>query len=166
MVREYPAQPLIGVGAVIVQDDQVLLVQRGREPGYGLWSLPGGLVELGETLAEAVRREVREECGLEVEVGPLIWWLDRIQRDPGGRVRYHYVLLDFLARPVGGTPRPGGDVLAVRWVGPADLAGLPLTPGLAELLQAFFAERRRPPDLCRAERPIPKGAGDADVDTS
>jgi ADP-ribose pyrophosphatase YjhB (NUDIX family) len=113
--REFPASPLIGVGAVIVEEGRVLLVQRGHEPARGQWSLPGGLIDIGETLPEAVAREVLEETGLVVESLELIELLDRIHRD-GERVRYHYVIADYLCRVVGGTLLAASDADAVRWV--------------------------------------------------
>lgn len=106
--------PLVGVGAVIVHQGRVLLVQRGREPMKGRWSIPGGLVETGEMLSEAVVREVREETGLEVEPVELIELLDRIHRE-GERVRYHYVIADYLCRVTGGTLKAASDADAVRW---------------------------------------------------
>jgi len=113
--REYPAAPLVGVGAVIVHDGRVLLVQRGTEPARGRWSIPGGLIEVGEPLSEAVVREVREETGLQVEPVELIELLDRIHRE-GDRVRYHYVIADYLCRVVGGALHAASDADAVRWV--------------------------------------------------
>ncbi len=113
--REYPAAPLVGVGAVIVHEGRVLLVQRGTEPARGRWSIPGGLIEVGEPLSLAVVREVREETGLEVEPVELIELLDRIHRD-GDRIRYHYVIADYLCRVVGGTLHAASDADAVRWV--------------------------------------------------
>jgi 8-oxo-dGTP diphosphatase len=113
--REFPAAPLIGVGAVIVQQDRVLLVKRATEPARGRWSIPGGLIDVGETLAEAVIREVREETGLDVEPLELVELLDRIYRD-GDRVRYHYVIADYLCRVVGGTLHAASDADAARWV--------------------------------------------------
>lgn len=138
--------PLVGVGAIIVDAGRVLLVQRGRPPALGRWSIPGGLVDVGESVEAAVRREVREECGLEVELHGLVGYLDRIVRDPAGRVRYHYVLLDFLATPAGGVARAGSDARAVRWVDPAELRELPLTEGLEAMVEralAMDAARRR-----------------------
>lgn len=115
MQREFPEMPLVGVGAVVVDQGRVLLVRRGTEPMKGHWSLPGGLVELGETLAAAVVREVREETGLTVEPLELIELLDRIHRE-GERVRYHYVIADYLCRVAGGQLRAASDAEAVRWV--------------------------------------------------
>ena len=115
MQREYPETPLIGVGAVVVEGGRVLLVRRGSEPLKGEWSLPGGLVELGESLEAALIREVGEETGLIVQPLELIELLDRIHRD-GQRVRYHYVIADYLCRVTGGQLRAASDADAVRWV--------------------------------------------------
>ncbi len=114
MQREFPSAPLTGVGAVIIDNGRVLLVQRGREPLKGHWTLPGGLLELGESLTEAVVREVREETGLEVEAVELVELVDRIHREDG-RVRYHYVIADYLCRVVGGELCAADDAAAVRW---------------------------------------------------
>jgi 8-oxo-dGTP diphosphatase len=115
MQREYPEAPLVGVGAVVVSEGRVLLVRRGTEPLRGEWSLPGGLVELGESLTAGVVREVQEETGLLVEALELIEVLDRIHR-VGERVRYHYVIADYLCRVVGGALKAASDADAVRWV--------------------------------------------------
>ena len=114
-MRAYPAQPVVGVGAVVLDGDRVLIVKRGHEPLKGEWSLPGGVVELGETLETAIAREVREETGLEIEVGPIVDVLDRLLYDAGGRVEYHYVLVDFLCRPSGGVLCGASDAEAVEW---------------------------------------------------
>ena len=115
MTREYPPRPLVGIGVAVLRPGAVLLVRRGRPPSLGAWSLPGGAQELGETAEAAARRELLEETGL--SVGPLLLAanVDSIHRDPDGRVRYHYTILDFAARWEGGEPRPGGDITEVAW---------------------------------------------------
>ena len=115
MQREFPEAPLVGVGAVVVNESRVLLVRRGREPSKGEWSLPGGLLEVGESLAAGVVREVHEETGLTVEPLELIELLDRIHRN-GDKVRYHYVIADYLCRVLGGELKAASDAEAVRWV--------------------------------------------------
>jgi ADP-ribose pyrophosphatase YjhB (NUDIX family) len=115
MAREYPAQPVVGVGAVVVRDGRALLIKRGHEPRKGEWSLPGGLIELGESLADALRREVREEAGLDVTIGPHIETFDRIHRDAEGRVRFHFVIVDYLCSAGHGEPVAGTDAEAVAW---------------------------------------------------
>lgn len=118
--REYPERPVVGVGGVVIRDGAVLLVQRASEPLAGQWSLPGGAVELGETLEEAVERELREETGLTVRVLGLVEAFERIVRDAQKRPRYHYVLLDYLCEPVAGEARAGSDVKAVAWARPEE----------------------------------------------
>lgn len=115
MNREYPEVPFIGVGAVIVQDERVLLIRRGQPPLLGEWSLPGGVLECGETLREAAVREAREETGLVVETVDMLGVYERVIRSDDGRVRYHYVLIDFLCRPVAGDLKAGSDAADVRW---------------------------------------------------
>ena len=114
-MRAYPDRPIVGVGAVVLDGDRVLLVKRAHEPLKGEWSLPGGAVDVGETLEEAIRREIREETCLDVEVGPIVDVLDRIRRDPDGRVAFHYVLVDFLCRPSGGTLQSASDAEEAAW---------------------------------------------------
>jgi mutator protein MutT len=114
-MRTYPERPIVGVGAIVLDGDRVLLVKRAHEPLKGEWSVPGGAVEVGETLEDAVRREVREETGLDIEVGPIVDVLDRIQHDPQGRVRFHYVLVDFVCTPLGGTLQCGSDAEEATW---------------------------------------------------
>ena len=118
MKREYPEQPIAGVGALIVHEGKLLLVKRGVDPAKGKWSIPGGAVELGERMRDAVIREVKEECGLDVEIAldmPLDA-IDSITMSEDGRFKYHYVLLQFLVRLKGGTLRPASDVLDAKWV--------------------------------------------------
>jgi 8-oxo-dGTP diphosphatase len=130
MKREYPESPLVGVGAVIVDhhhdDHRVLLIRRGQPPLLGEWSLPGGVLECGETLREAVVREAREETGLVVETGEMLGVYERVIRGDEGRVRYHYVLIDFLCRPVGGDLKAGSDAADVRWFTRDELPALNL----------------------------------------
>jgi ADP-ribose pyrophosphatase YjhB (NUDIX family) len=116
MAREYPAHPAVGVGAVIVRDGRALIVRRAHEPRKGEWSVPGGLLHLGESLADAVRREVREETGLDVDLGPIIETFDRIHRDDEGRIRYHFVIVDFVCWAGNGDAVAGSDAEAVAWV--------------------------------------------------
>ena len=122
MGREYPDNPLVGVGAVIIQENRVLLIRRGQPPLLGEWSLPGGVLECGETLREAVIREAREETGLTVETGEMLGVYERIIRSEDGRVRYHYVLIDFLCRPASGDLKAASDAADVRWFTPEELA--------------------------------------------
>jgi mutator protein MutT len=139
MAHDYPPAPVVGVGAVVVDGDRVLLVRRAHPPRQGEWSLPGGKVQLGESLHDAVRRELREETGLEVAVGPLVELFDRVHRDAGGRVRYHFVIADYLCRPVGGTLVAGDDAAAVAWVTPADLAAYAVNAHAAAVIHAAVA---------------------------
>ena len=115
MQREFPSAPIIGVGAVVVHEGRVLLIRRGKEPMKGRWTLPGGALELGETLAEGTVREVQEETGLIVEPVELVELIDRIHRD-GDQVQYHYAIADYLCRVTGGTLCAGTDADGVRWI--------------------------------------------------
>ena len=114
-MREYPDRPIVGVGGIVLDRDLVLLVRRANEPLKGQWSIPGGAVEAGETLTAAVAREIREETGLEIEVGAIVEVLDRIRFDADGRVRFHYVLVDFMCRPVGGDLACASDAAEAAW---------------------------------------------------
>jgi len=134
---------VLGVGALIIENGRILLVERGREPLKDYWSLPGGVVETGERLEFAVRREVREETGLEVEVLHLLEVFERIMfehimKDENGRVEYHYVLMDYVCRPVGGTLCAADDASAVRWFAPEEIAGLKITEGTPAVIAKAF----------------------------
>jgi 8-oxo-dGTP diphosphatase len=143
MGREYPKQPLVGVGGVVIDRDRVLLIRRGCEPLKGEWSLPGGLLELGEELTAGVRRELLEETGLEVEPIEGILAFDRIVRE-GVRVKYHYVIVDYLCRRKRGRLRPASDVVDARWVRRKDLPQYHLTDmATAVIMQAFGMLKRR-----------------------
>jgi 8-oxo-dGTP diphosphatase len=147
--RRYPDRPFAGIGAVIVQDGKVVLIRRRFEPLKGQWSLPGGAVELGETLVASVAREMLEETGLEVDVGPVIEVFDRITRDEDGRVRYHYVLVDYLCWPRGGELRAGSDVDAAVLVDPAGLAPYRLTAKATLVIERALELNRTAPRSIR-----------------
>jgi len=125
--RQYPTSPIVGLGAVIVHEGTVLLIRRRYEPLAGQWSLPGGRLELGETLEAGLSREMLEETGLEIDVGPVIEVFDRILLDEERHVRFHYVLIDYLCRPLGGTLQAGSDADAALFVSPGELATYRLT---------------------------------------
>jgi 8-oxo-dGTP diphosphatase len=134
MSREYPENPLVGVGAVIVQNNRVLLIRRGHAPLLGEWSLPGGVLECGETLREATTREAREETGLVVETSVLLGVYERVVRSDDGRVRYHYVLIDFLCGVSGGNLSAGSDAADVRWFTREELSGVDLPLDTREVI--------------------------------
>lgn len=136
--REYPDMPLIGVGTVTIKNGRILLVRRAFDPGAGKWSIPGGLVELGEKLSEAASRETEEETGVKVEVLELINVFDMIDPDEDGKVRYHYVLVDFLSKPVGGEERLSEEVTEIRWVTFEDAKTMDLTRTARKALEELF----------------------------
>src|SRR5215469_6895830 len=139
MKRDYPEHPLIGVGAVIVRGEKALLVRRATEPLKGEWSVPGGVLELGEKLRVGAAREVLEETGLTVEVGEVLDVFDSIFHDADGRTQYHFVLIDFLCRPIAGEDKAGSDVSEVRWGKEDELAGLDLRESLADVVRKGIA---------------------------
>ena len=142
MARTYPEQPLVGVGSVVWRDDRVLLIRRGQPPKQDEWSLPGGRQELGETVAEAARREVLEETGLEIEVHDVIAVVDLIDRDDDGRIRFHYTLIDLLAEWRAGEARAGDDAAAVAWATLDQLAQYTLWSETERIIR-LSAERRK-----------------------
>lgn len=138
--RRYPDRPIAGVGAIVIDGDRVLLVERGREPHIGRWSLPGGAVELGERLEDAVRREVREETGLTVDIDGVVEIFERITRDAEARVEYHYVLIDYACRVIGGTLRAGDDASRAEWFPRDRLKDLRITEGTLPVIEKAFHE--------------------------
>jgi 8-oxo-dGTP diphosphatase len=143
MKREYPDSPLVGVGAVIIEDGRVLLVKRGHPPLAGEWSIPGGVLELGETLREAVVREAQEETSLSVATADLLGVYDRVLRDDDGRTLYHFVLVDFLCRRVRGKAHAADDADEVRWFTPAEAHDLPLAEDTAAVIRLGFDKAGR-----------------------
>lgn len=139
MKRDYPERPIIGVGAVIVQAGRVLLVRRDSEPLRGEWSVPGGMLELGEKLRDGIRREVREETGLDVEVGEVLDVFDSIFPDALGRTQYHYVLIDYLCKPLSGEARAASDVSDIRWVGVQALPAMELRESIEQVVKKGLA---------------------------
>jgi 8-oxo-dGTP diphosphatase len=135
MKRSYPDHPIVGVGAIIVDGGRVLLVRRATEPLKGEWSVPGGMLELGEKLRDGVRREVLEETGLIVEPGAVLDVFDSIFADNQGRTEYHYVLVDYLCRPISGEAAPGTDVSDVRWIGEEDLPSMRLRASIDQVVR-------------------------------
>lgn len=136
--REYPERPLVGVGVVVIKEGRILLVRRAFDPGAGKWSIPGGLVETGETLSAAGARECEEETGLKVQVLELINAFDMIEEDDDGKTRYHYVLVDFLASQVGGEERPNQEVSELRWTTYDEAKKLDLTKTAKRALAELF----------------------------
>jgi len=141
--RRYPEHPLLGIGALIFEGGCILMAQRGKAPLMGQWSLPGGLVETGESLENAVRREVLEETGLEVKPLGVLEIFERIMRNAGGAVEYHYVLLDYICRVTGGTLCAGDDASRVQWVERRALKDLHITEGTLAVIEKGFRNRRK-----------------------
>lgn len=135
MAREYPDRPVVGVGAVVVRDGTALIVRRAHEPRKGEWSLPGGLLELGESLVDAVRREIKEETNLDVEVGPIIETFDRVHRDADGRIRYHFVIIDYVCWPTGGDAIAGSDAEAIAWIAADQVDEYQINPHAADVIR-------------------------------
>ena len=143
--RSYPSRPILAVSAAIIRDSKVLIVRRAREPASGLYTLPGGGVEVGETLFEAVKREVREETALEVEPVGLAGYREAIGRDADGRVERHFVILPFAARWIAGQPLLSEELSEAIWLDPAAISGLKTTAGLAEIVAAAMALMTKSP---------------------
>ena len=133
--RAYRELPRVGVGAVVIHEGRILLVKRASPPGKGFWAIPGGLVELGETVREAAERELLEETGISVRARDAFYIFDFIDRDADGTIRYHYIIVDFLADYLGGEPRAADDVSDARWLSPAEAAAMNLSPTTRKLLE-------------------------------
>lgn len=133
-IREYPPRPIVGVGMIVLKPNAVLLVQRGKQPNLGLWSLPGGAQELGETCEQGARRELEEETGLQVGKLVLAACIDSIRQDDLGRVQYHYTIIDFCARWKGGEPIAGGDAMLAQFVTFEELDNYALTPAVHDVV--------------------------------
>jgi len=136
--REYPERPLVGVGGVVIRDGRTLLVRRGSAPLEGEWSVPGGMLELGETIVEGVQRELLEETAIEVRVLDLIEVFERVTRDEAGKLKYHFVILDYLCEAVRGEAQAGSDVTAVAWARESELSKYSLTPTATRVIQKAF----------------------------
>jgi len=132
----------VGVGGVVIENERALLIRRGSAPLLGEWSIPGGMLEVGETISEGVQRELFEETAVEVKVLDLIEVFERVTRDEDGRSKYHFVILDYLCEVVSGEPRAGSDVTDVAWAAESDLAGYSLTPTATRVLQKAFQMAR------------------------
>ena len=141
--RRYPSRPFLGVGALIFDGRKILLVERGKEPLKGYWSLPGGLLETGEKLEEGIRREVREETGLEVEPLSIFEVFERIMPDSEGRPEYHYVLIDYVCRPLSGSLCASSDVSRAAWVEEQNVREYRLTEGTLAVVERAFAKLQR-----------------------
>jgi 8-oxo-dGTP diphosphatase len=140
--REYPDRPIASVAACVFKGDTVLLIKRARQPSQGLWSVPGGAIELGETIRDAVKRELYEECGIEIDVDRVINAVDLILPDEKGRIWFHYIVTYLLARHISGEARPGSDALDVRWATHQELDTLNMTPAVRKNMQYSFEMAR------------------------
>lgn len=140
MRREYPSAPIVAVGVIIRERERIVLIRRDKEPSKGLWTFPGGAVELGESLQDAARREALEETGLVVALGEVATVIDHVVCDEDGRVRYHYVIIDYMAQPIEGTLQAGTDVSDAHWYRLADLDDLDMTEKAGELARRLLAE--------------------------
>ena len=137
MGNAYPWTPRVGVGAIVIRDEKVLLVQRGIEPGRGLWAIPGGTLKLGETLQECAAREILEETGVTIVVGQCIYVFDLIERDDAGKIKFHFVVVDFAALYVSGEPKGADDAVDARFLSPSELTALPVSKNTLKALHSI-----------------------------
>ena len=135
--REYPESPVVGVGAVVIKDGNVLLVKRGVDPNKGLWAIPGGSLKLGETLQEGAEREIMEETGITVRAKEPVYSFDFFERDSDGRVRFHYVVVDMMADYIGGEVQGADDALEARWVSPEELKDMEVSRNTLKILDSL-----------------------------
>ncbi len=140
--REYPYRPIVSAAACVFQGDRVLLIKRAQQPSQGLWSVPGGAIELGETIHDAAQRELREECNIEIEVDKITNVVDLIVSDDKERIKFHYVIIYLLARYVSGEVRPGSDASDIRWTTCQELNALEMTPVVRKNMQQAFEMAR------------------------
>jgi ADP-ribose pyrophosphatase len=133
----YPLTPRVGVGAITLQDGKVLLVKRGIEPAYGLWAIPGGTLKLGETLQECAARELLEETGITIKVGACVYVFDLLERDDKGKIKFHFVVVDFAADYISGEPKGADDALEARWLSPEELSNLPVSQNTLAALRSI-----------------------------
>ncbi len=136
--NDYPDNPRVAVGAVVFSNDRVLLVRRGHPPSEDLWAIPGGSVEIGETLQEAAEREILEETGITIRAGQPVYTFDAIERDDAGKIRFHYVIIDLGADYISGDPIAGDDALEARWVTAQEIVELQVSPPTLKLLKGKF----------------------------
>jgi len=139
----YPERPRVAVGAIVFRNGAVLMVRRGKPPAEGLWAIPGGSIELGETLKEAAEREIREEAGIVIQAGEPVYAFDTVIRDDADRIRFHYVIVDLIGEYVSGELEPGDDARDARWVSPSELKTLTISPVTLKVLKQHFGF---PPD--------------------
>jgi len=140
--REYPERPVVGIGAVVIHEGRVLLGRRGVAPSRGLWAVPGGALELGETLQRGAEREILEETGVAIRAREPVYAFDFFERDGDGRIRFHFVIVDVAADYIGGEVRGADDALEARWLAPEDLEGLAVSKNTLKLLRAVgFLEK-------------------------
>jgi 8-oxo-dGTP diphosphatase len=132
----YPWTPRVGVGAIVIRDEKVLLVQRGIEPGRGLWAIPGGTLKLGETMQECAAREILEETGVTIVVGQCIYVFDLIERDDAGKIKFHFVVVDFATLYVSGEPKGADDAVDARFLSPSELTALPVSKNTLKALHS------------------------------
>jgi 8-oxo-dGTP diphosphatase len=134
--REYPQKPIVGVGAIVVKEGKVLLVKRAAPPSRGLWAIPGGSLELGETIQSGAEREILEETGIRIRAGTPVYTFDFLEYDAKNRLQYHFVIVDVEAEYVSGEIQAADDALAARWASPEDLEGLPISVNTLKILRA------------------------------